>query len=56
MYTLTLTRPERAAIDWIGDRYSHGHDLYLQLCRADWGDAEGWDDQEPITFTMMSMV
>lgn len=27
MYTLTLNQDDRRAIDWIGDRYSHGNDL-----------------------------
>ena len=27
MYFMTLTKDDRQAIDWIGDRYSHGSDL-----------------------------
>jgi len=34
MYKLFLTADERRAIDWIGDRYSHGNDLYSLL----WGE------------------
>jgi hypothetical protein len=38
MYRLTLTKEERKAIDWIGNRYPHGNDLYLLL----------WAKSEPI--------
>lgn len=31
MYTLTLTHDERRAIDWIGNCYSNGNDLYKLL-------------------------
>lgn len=31
MYELTLTKSERAAIDWIGNRYRHGDELYRLL-------------------------
>lgn len=31
MYTLKLSYAERKAIDWIGDRYTHGDDLFKLL-------------------------
>lgn len=30
-YTLTLTAAERQAIDWVGGRYAHGHELFQLL-------------------------
>ncbi len=35
MYSLTLTREDRKAIDWIGDRYAHGSDLKRLLWNND---------------------
>lgn len=50
-YTLTLTKGERDAIDWVGNRYSHGDDLYRLLCEchAIPDDVE-WDDNTDITY------
>lgn len=54
MYQLTLTANERKAIDWIGNRYSHGNELYSIL----WGhclqspDDACWDFEGEITFTV----
>lgn len=31
MYTLTLTQSDRQAIDWVGNRYGHGNDLFKLL-------------------------
>lgn len=51
MYTLTLTRGERSAIDWIGNRYHNGRDLFLALCDARWvPDDRDWDDPGDIIF------
>ena len=52
-YTLTLSLAERRAIDWIGDRYAHGNELYSLLwarCEQTPDDAD-WDDPRPIDFT-----
>ena len=51
MYTLTLSKEERAAIDWVGGRDWNGHDLYLWLwgCEQTPDDAD-WDDPRPILF------
>ena len=52
MYCLVLTPDERAAIDWIGNRYAHGNDLYSLL----WGECYpypenlNWDDYQDIGF------
>lgn len=48
MYTLTLTANERKAIDWIGGRYAHGHDLYkiLMQCPSN----EQWDSSGDVTY------
>ena len=58
MYRLTLTRDERGAISWVGYHYSHGHDLYKLLLRADW-ECPDWDSEDfewmggyDITFVM----
>lgn len=59
MYKLTLTPSERRAIDWIGDRYAHGYDLYHLL----WGtDCEitpeevDWDSPVDILFDIPENV
>ena len=52
MYTLTLTYGERRAVDWIGDRYRHGDELFKLLwsgCRHRPDNAE-WQSRETITF------
>lgn len=50
MYTLILTSDERKAIDWIGDRYSHGYDLYSLLVQSYWITSANWDDNCDIEF------
>ena len=58
MYHLTLTAGERKAIDWIGNRYDHGDDLYKLLwtkCGTDPVDAD-WDHDGPITFAIPEYV
>jgi hypothetical protein len=58
MYSLTLTADERAAIDWVGYRYSNGDELYNLL----WGaskqspDDADWDDPRDITFSIPESV
>ncbi len=52
MYTLTLTAPERKAIDFVGGRYWHGHDLYRILwteCKQSPNDVD-WDSEDDIQF------
>lgn len=50
MYSLTLTKAERKAIDWIGDRYAHGYELYDVLMDVE-SDHDGtWCDDVDITF------
>lgn len=59
-YSLTLTAPERRAIDFVGDRYSHGYELYdilmdddCERFNFDKEDEHGeWDDDEDIQFNM----
>lgn len=54
MYHLTLTAGERKAIDFVGNRYGHGCDLYRLL----WVESEqtpidaDWDDPRDITFAV----
>jgi hypothetical protein len=57
MYTLTLSKPERKAIDWVGHRYSNGDDLFHLLwgCENDKPDAD-WDYDGDITFTIPEHV
>lgn len=55
MYTLTLSRLERAAIDWVGDRYGHGRGLYALLVGCHDG-ATDWDDDEDITYLIPEHV
>jgi hypothetical protein len=52
MYHLTLTNAERKALDWVGGRYAHGHDLYRLLwvhCEPE-GNEHDWDSDAEITF------
>jgi hypothetical protein len=51
MYTLTLTRTERRAFDWVGDRYLAGRVAVLLIgCIPD-GQPE-WDEDGDIIFTI----
>ena len=52
MYKLTLTASERKVIDWIGDRYSHGYDLFLAVwcCSEAVPDYLDWDSDVDISF------
>lgn len=50
MYRLTLTAEERAAFDWVGDRYATGEkwaDLLLLQCGR---TEEEWNSEEDVTF------
>lgn len=60
MYRLTLTRNERNAIDWIGQRHEHGFDFYQLICKAEWSIAYeneptgldfDWSSEHDLTFT-----
>ena len=58
MYTLVLTADERRAIDWIGDRYRHGDELFKLL----WGGCRhrpevlDWDSRETISFEIPEYI
>ena len=57
-YRLTLTKGERAALDWVGYRYRHGDELYRLLwgkCEQSPDDAD-WDDPRDITFAIPESV
>lgn len=56
MYELLLTHSERAAIDWIGNRYSHGYDFYKLLCDCTREPDVDWDDDRDILFTMRENI
>lgn len=61
MYKLTLTPAERRVINWIGDRYRHGHELYSLLCRGDWTVEDGelsadWDCANDLTISLSENV
>lgn len=58
MYHLTLTYAERRAIDWIGDRYRHGTELYrlLWVESTVTPDDEDWDSPNDITFAIPEHV
>lgn len=48
---LTLTKSERDAIDWIGGRYEHGHELSMLLLDSFRTDEDSeWDEPMDITF------
>ena len=51
MYKLTLTKEERKAIDWIGNRYFHGNNLRSYLIRkCEFPDILQWNSEEDATF------
>lgn len=58
-YKLTLTKEERKAIDWVGNRYSNGWDLYRLLWKGDYLLAQSdieWDSDCDITFKIPEHV
>ena len=62
MYSLLLTKDERSAIDWIGNRYDHGDDLkgLLTECEMTADDVESedieWSGDYEIEFTVPEHV
>lgn len=58
MYQLTLSRAERQAIDWIGNRYWNGNELFTLLwCDSSVeGNTDEWDAPEDITFMIPEHV
>lgn len=52
MYKLTLTKSERDAIDWIGDRYTHGFDFYCTLIWECMNENDEWCQEGDITFNI----
>lgn len=55
MYKLTLTNSERQAIDWIGERYTNGNDLFDLLLDAKWSHEE-WNSQDDIDFQIPESI
>lgn len=57
-YKLTLTLSERMAIDWIGDRYTNGDELFslLQFCEGTSPEDADWDDERDLTFDVPEHV
>lgn len=49
-YTLTLTKAERAAFDWVGDRYAAGA-IATILARCCTG-YKSWDDEGDVDFVV----
>lgn len=57
-YHITLSQSERKALDWIGDRYWNGYDLYRFLwtrSRA-FPNNVNWDSSEDILFVIPEHV
>lgn len=51
-YSLTLTKSEREAFDWVGNRYqSSGNDTKCLLVRC-LPEDKAWDDEGDITFNL----
>lgn len=58
-YTLTLSKQDRSAIDFVGDRYSNGTDLYKALQGngvSQSPDDADWDDPRDITYSLPEHV
>lgn len=51
MYQLTLTYSERQAIDFVGHRYSHGHELASLLAECT-EELEKWTEKGDMTFNI----
>lgn len=49
MYTLTLSRDERRAVEWVGNRYWNGDEFRFILMDCINHGSE-WDDAGPVTF------
>lgn len=52
MYSITLSKEDRQAVDWIGSSYSHGSDL-KQILESEEVNAipdESWDSDLAITY------
>lgn len=61
MYDLALTLDERRAIDFIGDRYGHGNDLFYALVDSEWycenyDSLDPWGDKGVVVFRMPEHV
>lgn len=57
MYELMLTHSERMAINWVGNRYGHGTDLYRQLLKGYWYPLDAnWDSDVDIRFEIPEYV
>jgi hypothetical protein len=59
MHSITLTKPERSAIDWVGHRYRHGDDLRDVLEQAEVTNNvvgldfnESWPGECDLTFNL----
>ncbi len=58
-YSLTLTKSERDAIDWVGGRYTNGndlHDLLENAIDAIETQTDAWNDDTDITFRVPEAV
>jgi len=55
MYQLTLTYSERQAIDFVGHRYSHGHELASLLAECT-EELEKWTEKGDMTFNIPEHV
>jgi hypothetical protein len=49
MYTLTLTQDERAAFDWVGDRYATGDEV-ADILREYMNEDDEWGQDGDLTF------
>jgi hypothetical protein len=55
MYTLTLTKAERQAFDWVGDRYNAGRVADLLIGCIPEGQPE-WNEDGDITFAIPERI
>lgn len=55
MYTLTLTKDERDAFDFVGGRYANGDEMSKLICEGLPIDTS-WDDNGDITFNIPEHV
>jgi hypothetical protein len=56
MYSLTLTKSERDAFDWVGGRYDSSGDAMARLIRTGTGPDDSWFEPGDVTFNIAEHI